>query len=147
MKSIHDKKHLQCLEFEYVDSLKLYQVIVEGIPNLSYMQELKIDWGWSHDWGPSSYDPHSNIIKIELLRLLAMNLSITTVDLQLDTEDEENSTWTELEYEMLQSFQQRNSTCSQIFASPDLIPTNATKAKSLSFQGLVGLAATLPSPW
>jgi hypothetical protein len=164
MKSIEDKKHLQYLEFEDVGSLKLYQVIVDGILNLSYVQELKIDCGWSNDWSSSSDDPHSKIMKTELLRSLATNLSITEVDLQLytlpfDTEDEENSTWTELEYETLQSFKQRNSTCSQIFASPDLIPlclwphvfrsvqeTNSKKAKALMFQGLVGLAANLPSP-
>jgi hypothetical protein len=79
MRSLQDRKHLRYLDFEDVDSLNLYQAILEGIPNSSYLEELRINLKKE----PFHYQLSN--MKTELLRSLATNLSITDVDLQLDT--------------------------------------------------------------
>jgi hypothetical protein len=159
MESCQYREHLIYLEFQGV-SLEEYQVIVDGIPHLSYVQELKIRCFYSSD----RKSQLSNM-KANLLRSLARNLSITNVDLDLfslgiSSVKKQENTWTELEYTMLQSLMRRNSTCSEVFASPDLIPlslwphvlrlvetTNAITSRSLIFQGLRGLSANLSAPY
>jgi hypothetical protein len=158
MESCQYREHLRYLEFEGI-SLEECQVIVDGIPHLSYVQELQI-----RSFYYSDRKSELSNMKAKLLRSLAMNLSITDFDLDffslgIFSEEEQENTWTELEYKTLQSLKLRNSTCSKIFASPDLIPlglwphvlrlvetTNAITTRSLIFQGLRGLSANLSAP-
>jgi hypothetical protein len=160
MDSCQYREYLRYLEFEGVNSLEEYQAIIDGIPHLSYVQQLRIKCD-IYRIGSSLYPSN---MKANLLRSLARNLSITDVVMELSFEEisfeeEEENIWTELENKALQSLKLRKSACSQIFASPDLIPlglwphvllfvrtTNAITAKSLIFLGLRGLSANLSAP-
>jgi hypothetical protein len=161
MESCQDREHLRNLEFESVNSLKEYEAIVDSIPHLLHVQLLRIQCNFSSTW--SSRNDQLLGMKANLLRSLARNLSITDVVLRtqrISTKEDQKNTWTELEYTTLQSLKLRNSACSQIFASPDLIPlslwprmlrlvetTNAITSKSLNFQGLRGLSSNLTSSY
>jgi hypothetical protein len=97
MKSLQTKQQLIYLEFRDIYSLDAYQVIVDGIPDISYVEEFRICF-YRNDRNPSNEELAS--IKTTFLRKLAKNLSITTVYLQLENFSS-SSIWTEQEQETL----------------------------------------------
>jgi hypothetical protein len=152
MKSLNDRQHLRKLEFREMNSKETLNHVVNAIPDMLYVQELVIDCDpeiWYYE-----YDDDTLSRNTKLLSLLAKNTSITNVDFRFT--DMGFSIWTEQEQQRLQHLMLRNSSCSKTFTSSDVIPlsvwphllrmvqtTNA--GKSLTFQGLCGLAAKLSS--
>jgi hypothetical protein len=126
--------------------LEEYHIVVNCIPDLLYLQELKMRCFFS--WRFS--DNQLSTFKTQVLSAMAKNVSIVDAYISLMI-NHSSITWTEEEQDQFQSLKKRNSTCSKLLESPDVtlwphlfqsVPTSNAGA-TLIFQSLRELSANL----
>jgi hypothetical protein len=142
---------LKVLEFKKMSAKGVYHAIVNSIPYLSSLEEIKIGIYPFH-----MRDDSVVPVKEELSKALIRNISITQFSFNLVGPDMDYGPyWEELDDELLQSLRQRNTCIPGLVSSPDTIPLSywphviqamrkTTTGTSLIFQSLRGLTFSLP---
>jgi hypothetical protein len=147
-------KTLKELEFKKMSSTSDCRAVVDSIPYLSCLEEIKIGIYPSPPFGHSHYiRPTKELISKALTR----NTSITkfTFNILGEITGMYRPYWQELDQELLQLLQQRNQSIPGFVASPDCIPLSywphvlqamqkTTIGTTLTFQSLRGLTFSIP---